>query len=116
MIEIKTLENNSKIIDLKINDKITQFIEKHFKEDVTYFEKKNKVKINIIADNEINLSEYIIEFKSKSKKVIEKLEQVESLKKIIIENKPHSKNPKISKKIYKKKKFKKKNYYRKKLD
>tara|TARA_B100000700_G_scaffold45332_1_gene47419 strand:+ start:7267 stop:9021 length:1755 start_codon:yes stop_codon:yes gene_type:complete len=116
MIEIKTLENNSKIIDLKINDKITQFIEKHFKEDVTYFEKKNKVKINIIANNEINLSEYIIEFKSKSKKVIEKLEQVESLKKIIIENKPHSKNPKISKKIYKKKKFKKKNYYRKKLD
>jgi len=116
MIEIKTLENNSKIIDLKINDKITQFIEKHFKEDVTYFEKKNKVKINIIADNEINLSEYIIEFKSKSKKVIEKLEQVESLKKIIIENKPLSKNPKISKKIYKKKKFKKKNYYRKKLD
>ena len=74
------------------------------------------MKINIIADNEINLSEYIIEFKSKSKKVIEKLEQVESLKKIIIENKPHSKNPKISKKIYKKKKFKKKNYYRKKLD
>ena len=116
MIEIKTLENNSKIIDLKINDKITQFIEKHFKEDVTYFEKKNKVKINIIANNEINLSEYIIEFKSKSKKVIEKLEQIESLKKIIIENKPHSKNPKISKKIYKKKKFKKKNYYRKKLD
>ena len=116
MIEIKTLENNAKIIDLKINGKISQFIEKHFKEDVKYFEKKNKVKINITANNEINLSEFIIEFKSKSKKVIENLENVESLNKIIIENIPRSKNTKIQKKIYKKKKFKKKNYYRKKLD
>ena len=38
MIEIKALENNSKIIDVKINNKIYDFIEKNFKENINYFE------------------------------------------------------------------------------
>ena len=108
MIEIKALENNSKIIDVKINNKIFDFIEKHFKENINYFEKKNKLKINISSNNELNLFEYTIEFKSKSKKVLENVENLENLEKINIENKDKEKNKKISKKHYKKSKFKKK--------
>ena len=63
--------------------------------------KKNKVKININSNDNLNVSEYLIEYKSKSKKVIEKVENLESLKKIIINNNKNQ-NPK-KKNIYKKK-------------
>ena len=69
--------------------------------------KKNKVKINIKSNDNLNFSEYLIEYKSKSNKVIEKVEKVESLKKIIADKKNKiNKSPK--KKIFKKRKYKKK--------
>ena len=108
MIEIKTIENNAKIIDLQINNKISDFINEHFKEDLNYFEKKNKVKININSNEKLNLSEFFIEYKSKSKKVIEKVEKLESLSKIVVENKNQKLKKNIQKKIFKKKKYRKK--------
>ena len=111
LIEIKAMENKAKNIEVTINEKISDFIENNFKEDVNYFEKKNKIKINIIKNNELNLSEFIILFKSKSKKVLDKLEQIETLNKVFIQKK-EQKN-KIQKR--KKKIFKKRNFYKKKL-
>ena len=108
MIEIKTMENNAKIIDIQINEKICEFVNEHFKEDVRYFEKKNKVIININSNDKLNFSEYILECKSKSKKIIEKIENIENLKKIVNENKNQKINKNIRKKIYKKKIYKKK--------
>jgi len=104
MIEIKTIEKNAKIIDLQINNKIAIFIDENFKEDIKYFEKKNKVKININPNDKLNLSEFFIEYKSKSKKVIEKVENFESVKKVVTENK----NLNLKKKYSEKKKYKKK--------
>ena len=115
MIEIKTIENNAKIIDLQINNKISEFIENHFKENVNYFEKKNKVKININSNDKLNLSEFFVEYRSKSKKVIEKVESLESLKKTIIENKNKKINQNSRKKIFRKKKYKNK-FIKKKLN
>ena len=108
MIEIKIIENNAKIIEAQINDKISDFIDQNFKKDLTYFEKKNKVKISIKSNDKLNFSEYLIEYKSKSNKIIEKVETVETLTKIITYKKNIKKiiNPK--KKLYKKKKYKKK--------
>ena len=108
MIEIKTIENNAKIIDIQINRKISEFINEHFKEDVSYFEKKNKLIININSNDKLNFSEYILECKSKSKKIIEKIENIENLKKIVNENKNQKINKNIRKKVYKKKIYKKK--------
>ena len=106
MIEIKTIEKNAKIIDLQINNKIYDFIKDHHKEDINYFEKKNKVKINMNTNDKLNLSEYLIEYKSKSKKVIEKDENQESVKKITTNNNIKiNKNPR--KKLFGKKKYKK---------
>ena len=113
MIEIKTIENNAKIVELKINNKISSFIQDNFKDDVNYFEKKNKVKIYINSDDKYDLSEFLIEYKSKSKKVIEKIEKLESLKKVIIEDKKSKNVINIPKKKFKKKRFKK-NYSEKK--
>ncbi len=112
LIEIKSLENGSKIIDLKINNKISDFIENTFLEDLKYFEKKNKIKINILHSDELNLTEYLIEFKSKSGKILEKIEKIENLQKVVV--KQENSNSDI-KKSFKKSKFKKRKFIKKKI-
>jgi len=115
LIEIKSLENNAKIVELNINPKISDFIENHFMEDVKYFEKKNKVKINIKNTVELNVSEYLIEFKSKSEKVLDKLEKIETLQKIVIKkSETKLSDKKLYKKDFKKRKFKKRKFFKKK--
>ena len=115
MVEIKAIENNAKNIDVNINEKISEFIDNYFKEDVSYFEKKNKIKINLLSSKDLNISEYQIEFKSKSLKTIEKIENKESLEKTKVD-KIGVKNKKIKNnlKTFKKGKFKKKKFYKKK--
>ena len=112
LIEIKSLENGSKIIDLKINNKISDFIENQFIEDLKYFEKKNKIKINITHSEELNLSEYLIEFKSKSGKILDKIEKIENLQKIVATNENSNSN---IQKPFKKRKFKKRKFVKKKI-
>ena len=113
MVEIKTIENNAKIIDLQISNKVSDFIESNYNEDLKYFEKKNKIKININSSDKLNIFEYLVEYKSKSKKVIEKVESLENLKKITIENNKKIINQNPRKKIFRKKKYKK-NFIKKK--
>ncbi len=116
-IEIKVIENNAKIIEVFINEKVLKFIENNFNEDLNYFQKNNKVKIVLNADKSLSLNEYLIEFKSKSKKVLEKVEKLENLQEIISEKKDPKTNIKKIKKInFKNKKFKKKKFKKKKLD
>ncbi len=112
LIEIKSLENGSKIIDLKINNKISDFIENQFLEDLKYFEKKNKTKINIMHSEELNLTEYLIEFKSKSGKILDKIEKIESLQKVVITQENSNSN---IQKPFKKRKFKKRKFVKKKI-
>ena len=112
LIEIKSLENGSKIIDLKINNKISDFIENQFLEDLKYFEKKNKIKINIVHSEELNLTEYLIEFKSKSGKILDKIEKIESLQKVVITKENSNSN---IQKPFKKRKFKKRKFVKKKI-
>ncbi len=114
LIEIKTLENTAKVIEVKINEKIFNYIENNFSEDLNYFKKKNKIKINLNIDQNLSLQEYSMEFKSKSGKVLETIQKIESLNKIIEDKKEH--NPKgIKKNIkFKKKKFNKKQNSKKK--
>ncbi len=112
LVEIKSLENGSKIIDLKINNKISDFIENQFIEDLKYFEKKNKIKINIEHSEELNLTEYLIEFKSKSGKILDKIEKIESLQKVVITKENSNSN---IQKPFKKRKFKKRKFVKRKI-
>ncbi len=114
LIEIKTLENAAKVIEVKINEKIFNYIENNFSEDLNYFKKKNKIKINLNIDQNLSLQEYSMEFKSKSGKVLETIQKMESLHKIAEDKKEH--NPKETKKNikFKKKKFNKKRNFKKK--
>ena len=114
LIEIKSLENNAKLVELVINDKIEKHIKDHYQEVVRYFEKKNKAKVDINTNNDLNLEDYIIEFKSKTKKVLDKIEKVERLEVLKIDNIKEDNIIKTkSRKIFKKRKFRKKFYKKK---
>ena len=118
LIEIKTFENVAKTVDININEKILSFIESYFSEDLNYFKKKNKIKINFKIGNSMGLHDYNIEFKSKSGKILEKLESLEYLKKISEEKQDNNQETKKEKKTnFKRKKYKKrKNFKAKKLN
>ena len=117
LIEIKIFETNAKIVDVIVNQKILNFIETYFFEDLNYFKKKNKIKINFNIKDSLGLQEYGIEFKSKSNKILDKIEKIENLQKIVEEKKNNIKDFKIEKPNFKRKKFKKrKNYKKKKLN
>ena len=109
LVELKAIINKGKFIELKVCDKISEFLKENFIEDLTFFEKKNKIKIDIISDNTLIIPEYIIDIKNKSKKTIELIEYYEKLKNLdtIIKEKKSA----IVK--IKKKKYRKKNFYKK---
>ena len=116
LIEIKIFETNAKIVKVEINEKILNFIENYFSEDLNYFKKKNKIKIDFSVVDKFGLQDYTIDFKSKTEKTIEKIEKVENLQKISEEKldknlmSKNEKKPKFKRKKFKKKKiFKKKN-------
>ncbi|MBD1158068.1 Rne/Rng family ribonuclease [Pelagibacterales bacterium SAG-MED17] len=116
LIEIKTLEHSAKAIDVKINEKILNYINNNFIEDLNYFKKKHKIKINFHTDQNLSLQEYIMEFNSKSGKVLEKIEKMETLQKIVEDKSDLKQNEiKNKKKIFKRKKFKKRQNFKKKI-
>ena len=80
LVELKTVINKAKFVDLKVCEKISNFLKENFMDDLNYFEKKNKMKIDIISDNNLIIPEYIIDLKNKSKKTLELIEHFEKLK------------------------------------
>ena len=112
LVELKAVLNKAKFVDLKVCKKISDFLKENFIEDLTYFEKKNKMKIDIISDNSLIIPEYIIDIKNKSKKTIELIEQFEKLKNLE-EQKVNNVIELKDKKKFKKKTFRKRKYYKK---
>ena len=108
-LEIKSIENNAKIVDLTSSVKICNYIYENFSESIEYFQKKNKIKINISSNLEYNNQEYLLEFKSKTKKILNKIENVEKLIK-----KTEDKHIASKIKTQKKKKFKKTKFIKRK--
>ena len=80
MVEVKAVLTKAKFVELKICQKISDFMKENFIEDLKFFEEKNLIKIDIIADNTLIIPEYIINLQNKSKKTIEIVEHFEKLK------------------------------------
>ena len=110
LLELKSIENKAKFIEMRINESIKTFIEDNLIENLNYFKNKNKLKVSLEKDNNFDISEYVIEFKSKNNKLLEKVENISLLKNNLIDDQPD--NKKILK--FKKKNFYKKKFYRKK--
>ena len=114
IVEIKSVINKAKFVDLKVCEKISEFLKENFIEDLTYFEKKNKMKIDIITDNSLIIPEYIIDIKNKSKKTLELIEYFEKLRNLDQQMKNGNIIELKDKKKFKKKIFrKKKKFYKK---
>tara|TARA_B100001029_G_C15058841_1_gene456623 strand:+ start:629 stop:2446 length:1818 start_codon:yes stop_codon:yes gene_type:complete len=113
IVELKAIINKAKFVELKVCEKISDFLKENFVNDLTYFEKKNKMKIDIISDNNLIIPEYLINIQNKSKKTIELVEYYEKLKNLEVQDKENKfiekkENKKINKKTYKKKRYYKK--------
>ena len=114
LVELKAALLKAKFVDLKVCKKISDFLKENFVEDLTYFEKKNKMKIDIITDNSLIIPEYIIDIKNKTKKTIELVEHFEKLKNLEkLKAEPKIVNFLEKKKFNKKKIYKKKSFFKK---
>jgi ribonuclease E len=113
LVEIKAVINKAKFVELKVCKKISDFLKENFMDDLTYFEKKNKIKIDIISDNTLIIPEYIINVKNKTNKTLELIENFKTLKNLEQQKKEDNVINIKDKKKFKKKTFKKKRYFKK---
>ena len=113
IVELKAVILRAKFVEVRVCEKISDFLKENFIDDLTYFEKKNKMTIDIIIDNSLIIPEYKVDFQNKTKKTIEIAEHIEKLKNIDQQKKDlidleMKDNKKFIKKPFKKKKFFKK--------
>ena len=113
IVELKAVILRAKFVEVRVCEKISDFLKENFIDDLTYFEKKNKMTIDIITDNSLIIPEYKVDFQNKTKKTIEIAEHIEKLRNIDQQKKDlidleMKDNKKFIKKPFKKKKFFKK--------
>jgi len=108
LMEVKSILSKAKFVKIKICEKIKNFINTNFADDLKYFESKNKIKVEIISDDSLIIPDYFIELQNKTKKVIETIESISKLKNLS-DQEPESKKRNNSN--FKKKKFNKKKLF-----
>ena len=79
-IEMLAFSKKTKIAMAYVPDKVAIYLNSDLKKELSFFEKKYKFKINIMADNNLIIPEYRIHLLNKNKKIIEKIESVKNLK------------------------------------
>ena len=112
LMEVKAILSKAKFVKIKICEKIINFINQNFADDIKYFESKNKIKVEIIADNSLIIPDYSIELQNKTKKIIETIENISKLKNLSEQESINKKNNNVN---YKKNNFKKKKFFKKKF-
>ncbi len=113
IVELKAIINKAKFVELRVCEKISDFLKENFVNDLTYFEKKNKLTLDIISDNSLIIPEYIIKIQNKSKKTIELIENYEKLKNLKLQEKDNKVTEKKEIKKINKKTNKKRRFYKK---
>ena len=73
-IEMLAFSNKTKIIDALVPNKVNNYLNAFFKNEISFFQKKYKYKINIMTDNQLIIPEYKIKLFNKNKKIINKIE------------------------------------------
>jgi ribonuclease E len=113
-VELKAVINKAKFVELRVCEKISDFLKENFVDDLTYFETKNKMTIDIVSDPTLIIPEYIINVQNKSKKTIELVEHFVKLKNLELQIKEDKIIEKKDSKKFNKKPFKKKPFFKKK--
>ncbi len=113
LVELKAILNKAKFVELRVCEKISNFLKENFVQDLTFFEKKNKMKIDIITDSSLIIPEYIIDIKNKSKKTLDLIKNIENLKNLDTQKKEAKVINIKERKKFKRKPYKRKNFYKK---
>ena len=113
-LEVQAIEYKAKIIELNICEQIFKFINENLIDNLNFIEKKNKFKVNLVSSNNMIISDYKIEFRNKTKKIIKVIENIAKLENFRDENNEVNFDQNKQLKTFKKRKFKKKKFYKKK--
>ncbi len=108
--------NKVKIVHSYVPEKVKIFIEKNLLDELKYFQKKYSFEIKILSDDKFIIPEYKIDLLNKSKKIINSVENINSIVQVNkiksvpiktkrVKNKEISKSKEKSKKIKTKKKI-----------
>ncbi len=115
-IEMLAFNNKIKIIKAYVPEKVKLYIDTNLSKELNYFQKKYAYKIDFIEKAEFIIPEYKIELLNKSKKIINKIENISKIKNLNFETErsiksqnEYKKNQKISAKKIKDKEEVKKN-------
>ena len=84
--------NKAKFVNINIPAKVKTYIQQNLPKELSHFKNKYKLELNIISDNNLIIPEYKIELLNKNKKIINKIENIESVEKISRNNNYHRKN------------------------
>jgi ribonuclease E len=111
-----------KIIKSYVPEKVKTYIEKNLLDELKYFQKKYLFKVEILSDEKMIIPEYKIDLLNKSKKILNKIENINKIseikkfqKKKIVEKKEKKEVKKEKKEIKKEKKEIKKKIIKKTL-
>ena len=81
-IEMLAFSNKTKIINTYVPDKVASYLDLYSKNELNFFEKKYKFKINIEPDSDLIIPEYKIRLFNKNKKLVNKVEYYKTIKEI----------------------------------
>ena len=96
-IQLHAFSEKVKIIKTYIPDKVKVFVEKNFNEELKYFQKKYRIKVELLSNEELIIPEYKIELLNKSKKILNLIENIKN----IVEPKKKAKDKTSEKRIKK---------------
>jgi len=102
--------NKAKIININIPQKVKTYIEKNLVKEINHFKVKYKLEFNIISDNALMIPEYKIDLLNKNKKIIKKIENIETIENSFIKQN-YGRNKFANKKFIKRNKLKRKYNY-----
>ena len=103
--------NKAKIININVPLKVKTYIEKNLTKEINHFKTKYKLEFNIMSDNTLVIPEYKIDLLNKNKKIIKKIENIETIENSFIKQN-YNRKKFTNKKFVKTHKFKKKNNYK----
>jgi len=77
--------NKAKIINIKVPTKVKTYIQENLSKEINHFKNKYKLEFNIMSDENLAIPEYKIDLLNKNKKVLKKIENIEKIEKIALE-------------------------------
>ena len=78
-IEMLAFSDKTKLINAYVPSKVSTYLSSYFKNELSFFEKKYKFKINIMPNNDMVIPEYKICLLNKNKKIIDEIEYLQKV-------------------------------------